>query len=168
MKHVTRLAAMISYSHRSVAPSTPTSIWWMVGSSNLVIFIVGLRSVNPIASGIQCITGWTVLSEQDITQKWPRSKLCCEIARSWTFEVETVCVFLCQSEITWPGYNKYVLVTVGNTKAATEIVVVRNSADVQLDAMGLHGRVRTMLTLQRGYASRSQWCRSQCWIRHNP
>ena len=48
-----RLGAMISYSHRSV-----TSKYNNINlvDSNLVIFIVGLRSVNPIASGIQCIT----------------------------------------------------------------------------------------------------------------
>ena len=50
---MTRLVAMISYSHRSVTPKY-TDI--NLVDSNLVIFIVGLRSVNPIAGGIQCIT----------------------------------------------------------------------------------------------------------------
>ena len=49
-----------------------------------------------------------------------------------------------------------VSVTAGITKSATEIVEVRNPADVKLDATGLNGHVRTMLTLQREYASRSQ------------
>ena len=55
------------------------------------------------------------------------------------------------------GYNKFVLVTAGITKSATEIVEVRNPVDVQLlDATGLHGHIRIMLTLQREYTSRSQ------------
>ena len=48
------------------------------------------------------------------------------------------------------------MVAAGITKSATEIVVVRKHVEDQLDATGLNGHVRTMFTLQREYASRSQ------------